>query len=136
MQLIFGHDAEVGAWAAQKIGIPLSPPFVAIGVADEKELRGAAIYNNWNGWQIEMSIYGPGCLTRGIIRSLLLAYPFDDIGAGRVTARTKRSNKAMQKLFPRLGFEMEGVLKRFYGPTKADDAFIYRLDRQAAERWR
>lgn len=136
MQLVFGHDAEVGAWAAEKIGIPLSPPFVAIGIADKGELKGAAIYNNWNRWQVEISLYAPGCFTRGNIRALMLAYPFDDLGAGRLTARTKRSNKTMQRLFPRLGFEMEGVLKRFYGPTKADDAFIYRLDRQAAERWR
>ena len=39
-------------------------------------------------------------------------------------------------LFPRLGFEFEGVLKRFYGPLKGDDAFVYRLDRKAAERWK
>ena len=136
MQLVFGHDAAVAAFAAERLALTISPPYVAIGVADETGLKGAAVYNNWNRWQIEISFYGPGCLTRPVIRSFLLAYPFDDLGAGRVTARTRRSNKTMQRLFPRLGFEMEGVLKRFYGPTKADDAFIYRLDRQAAERWR
>lgn len=136
MQLVFGHDAEVGAWAAEKLNIPLSPPYVAIGVADNGELKGAAVYNNWNRWQVELSFYGPGCINRQVIRAFLLAYPFDDLGAGRLTARTRRSNKLMQRLFPRFGFEMEGVLKRFYGPTKADDAFMYRLDRQAAERWR
>lgn len=136
MQLVFGHDAEVGAWAAEKLGMPLSPPYVAIGVADETGLIGAAVYNNWNRWQIEISFVGPGCMTRQVIRAFLLAYPFDNIGAGRLTTRTRRSNKTTQRLLPRLGFEMEGVLKRFYGPTKADDAFIYRLDRQAAEKWR
>lgn len=137
MRIVFGHDAEVGAWAADKLGISLNPPFVAMAIIDDaNQIRGANVFNNWNGFDIEISHYGPGTWTRPMIRAALLEYPFDQVGALRLTARTKRSNKTMCKLFPRLGFVYEATLKRHYGPSRGDDAILYRLDREAAEKWR
>jgi hypothetical protein len=136
MQLVFGHDAAVAAFAAEKLGLTISPPYVAIGVADEFGLKGAAVYNNWNRWQIEISFYGPGCLTRPVIRALFWGYPFNDLGAGRLTASTRRSNRLTRDLLPRLGFTQEAVLKRLYGPRRADDAFVFCMMREQAERWK
>jgi hypothetical protein len=137
MQLIFGQDAPVAAWAGDRLGLTFTPPFVALGIlSDDGELKGAAVFNQWNGWQIELSFYGPGCLTRPIIRALFWSYPFEQCGAGRLTASTRRSNKVTRGLLPRLGFTQEACLKRMYGPKRADDAFVFCMMRAQAERWK
>lgn len=134
MQLVFGHDKTIAEWAAHNLGIEISPPFVAIGVADGQGLRGGIVYNHYNRFDIEMSIYGPGCMTRGVIRSAL-AYPFDQLGVLRVSAQTRRDNKAMREILPRLGFKFEGVRERHYGPNRRDDAFLFGLMREH-NKWR
>jgi RimJ/RimL family protein N-acetyltransferase len=134
VQLVFGHDADIAQWAASNLGIEISPPFVAIGVADAAGLRGGIVYNNYNRHDIEMSIYGPGCMYRGVIRAAL-SYPFDQLGVLRVTAQTRRGNKLMRALLPRLGFELEGVKRRHFGPNRRDDAFVYGLLREQ-NKWR
>lgn len=128
---------EVGHWVAERLSIALHPPFVAIGLAsDAGEAKGGFVYNCYNHTNIEISYYGPGTLSRSVIRAAFWAYPFEQLGVLRLTASTKRSNKLVRKLLPRLGFEFEAVLKNYYGPTRNDDAMVFRLDRKAAERWK
>lgn len=134
-RLIFGHDAEVAAWVSEKVGYLISPPFVAIGATkDGQSLCGGAVFNNWNGANIEITLASDSALTRGTIRGVY-DYVFNQSKATRVTAHTRRSNKAMRELFPRLGFTFESVAKRFYGPRKADDAFVYALFPDNARKW-
>lgn len=135
MRLVLGRDAEVGAFASERLGVPIIPPFTSMGVVDDNEqLVGAIIYNGFNGANIEITIVGPGCLTRRFIRAAF-AYPFDQLGVLRLTGRTKRSNKTMCKLFPRLGFTFEATLKNYFGPTRGDDAVLYRMSRADAAKW-
>jgi hypothetical protein len=137
MQLVFGHDATIGAWAAERLGLTINPPFVALGIVDASgDLKGALIYHNWNGSDLEVTHYGPNCWTRSVVRAALWAYPFENVGANRLTARTRRTNRNVRQLLTRLGFVNEAVLKRYYGPARGDDAFVFRLDRAKAERWR
>jgi hypothetical protein len=131
---IFGHDQAVAEWAGQNLGAAVCPPFVAIGFAKEGRLAGACIFNGWNGANIDITIYGPGCLARSSIRTAY-RYCFNQIGAQRITARTRRSNRVMRELLPRLGFTQEFVMIKYYGPMRADDAFVYRLTRFNAQRW-
>ncbi len=134
MQLVFGHDAAIAEWASINLGITISPPYTAIGIVDEFGLRGGIVYNHFNKHDIEMSIYGPGCMHRGVIRAAL-SYPFDQLGVQRVSAQTRRDNKPMRAMLPRLGFEFEGVRKRHYGPNRRDDAFLFGLMREQ-NKWR
>jgi RimJ/RimL family protein N-acetyltransferase len=132
---VFGKDQLVAEFVSAGIGDHFSPPYVCIGFSkDAKTLCGGAIFNNWNGANIEISIYGPGALTRGAIR-VACRYAFGQSNATRMTAKTRRSNKRMQALLPRLGFTFEGVQKRFFGPDRADDALLYALFPQDAEKW-
>ena len=133
MQLVFGQDEQVASFVGLQLGMKFARPFVAIGVEVGGDLKGGAVYNQWNGWNIEVSIYGPGLASREIIKALIWGYPFNDIGAGRLTARTRRANKVVQKLLPRLGFTFEGMNKRYYGPARADDAMVFHLMREQAE---
>ena len=93
---------------------------------DDRLYCGGAVFNNWNGANIDLTIAMDAPPTRGIIRALQ-HYVFVQSGATRVSALTRRSNKRVQKLLPRLGFAFEGTRKRYFGPHRADDAFAYGL---------
>lgn len=135
MQFVFGQDAIVGAYAAERLGIPLEPPFTSIGVVtDGGSLVGAIIYNGYNGSNIEITVYAPRHLNRQVIRAAL-AYPFRQLGVLRLTGRTKRSNRAMCRIFPKVGFVYEATLKHYFGPSRGDDALLFRMTKAEAARW-
>jgi len=136
VRIILGQDEAVGRFAADRLGIPLEPPFTSMGIIDDisGELVGAIIYNRYNKYDIEISFYGPGAMHRRFIKAAF-EYPFTQLGVLRLTARTKRSNKVMCKLLPRLGFIYEATLKNHFGQTRGDDAVLYRLTRSEAARW-
>ena len=127
MRLIFNDDARVAGWVSERIGHPISPPYVAIGMTDDGRLYcGGAVFNCWNGANIELTIAMERPVTRGILRALY-HYVFIQSKATRLSAHTKRSNKKVARLLPKLGFQFEGVAKRYYGPNKPDDALCYAL---------
>ena len=127
IQLVFGQDDIVAGWVSKKIGALISPPFVAIGVTrDGTALCGGTVFHHWNGHNLEITLASDGAITRGTLRAIY-HYMFEQVDAGRVTARTRRSNKTMRDMLPRLGFQFEGVSRRYYGPNKADDAFVFVL---------
>jgi RimJ/RimL family protein N-acetyltransferase len=135
MRLILGQDEAVGAFAAERLGVSITPPFTSMGIVDDADqLIGAIIYNDYNGANIEITVHAPGCLNRRIIRAMA-AYPFEQLGVLRLTSRTKRSNRVMCKLFPRLGFVFEATLKHYFGPSRGDDAIVYRMTRAEADKW-
>lgn len=135
MRILLGHDRAVAEWAAKKMDATFHAPLTAIGfLRDDGTLSGAAIFNGWNRSNIDVTCYGPGCMTRQTIGAVY-RYAFDQLGANRVTARTARSNKRMQRLLPRIGFRWEGIAPRYYGAERANDAIVYRLFREDAEKW-
>jgi len=133
--IVYGQDALVGEWASKTLGREIVPPFVTMGFSrDGQNLHGAAVFNDWNGSNLEITIIGPGCLTRGNIRAVY-SYVFGQIRANRLTAKTARNNKRMLRLLPRLGFTWESVAKRYFGPEKRNDAIVFALFRENAEKW-
>jgi RimJ/RimL family protein N-acetyltransferase len=135
VRLVLGHDEAVGVFAAERLGVPIVPPFTSMGIVDDNDqLVGAIIYNGYNGANIEISFYGPGALQRRFIKAAF-AYPFDQLNVIRLTARTKRSNKTTCKLLPRLGFVYEATLKNYFGPSRGDDAVLFRMTRSEAAKW-
>lgn len=135
MQLIFGQDALVADWVGVNLGLTIVPPYTAIGgTLDGTSLAIGAVFNQWNGSNLEITLYGPGGLTRGSIRAIY-HYVFVQLGAERLSATTRRSNKLMCKKLHKLNFQFEGVSKRFFGPTPQDDAFRFVLFPTSAQRW-
>jgi hypothetical protein len=126
--LVFNEHDRVAGWVSEKIGAVIAPPYVAIGASKDggKTLCGGAVFNDWNNYNIEITLASDDCLTQGTIRGIY-HYLFEQSKAGRVTAHTRRSNKAMRDMLPRFGFEFESIAKRYYGPNKADDAFVFVL---------
>ena len=137
MHLVFGRDELVCQWVCERIGMQIAPPYTAIGgTRDRQSLCAGTVFNCWNGANIDITLATDGGLSRGAIRGIY-HYMFVQLGALRATAHTRRSNKKMRELLPRLGFtkEPEGVLRNFYGPHKADDAFVFALFPENARKW-
>lgn len=135
MRLVFGRDDEVAAWTSQHLGMAIHPPYTAMGVADlDGNLCGGAVFTDWNGSNIEIAICGPGAMKRGVVRAAF-SYVFLQVGASRLTAKTKRGNLLMRKMLPKFGFEFEATLKRYYGVQRENDALVFRLDPATALKW-
>jgi RimJ/RimL family protein N-acetyltransferase len=64
---------------------------------------------------VEVSYYGKGTMTPGIIKCIarILISTFK---VARVTVTVSRKNRRFMKALRKLGFGIEGVQRRFYGP--------------------
>lgn len=132
--LVFGQDELVARWMSEKSGVMFSPPYVAIGATqDQATLCAGVLFNNWNGVNLDISL-AADVLSRGAIRGVF-EYVFNQAGALRLTAITKRSNKTMREMLPRFGFRSEGVSARYFGSRRADDGFRFVLFREDARKW-
>lgn len=135
MTLVAGHDAEVARWAGEQLGVHFVQPFTALGVVTDKGLVGASVFNDYyRGGNVEWTYVGSGSLRPGMLRELA-SYCFVQLGASRVTAKTRRSNAVVRKLLPRAGFSFEMTQKRYFGPSKGDDALVYVLFKEDAGKW-
>ena len=132
MKLIFGHDEFIANAVGQALGVSIHPPYTAIGFADASEvIRGGAVFNNYNGSNIELTMFAPRAVTKGLIRAIV-HYVFVQLECNRLSARTKRSNKPAQVMLPKIGFKWEANLKAYYGKEKSNDAVLFCLDRKTA----
>lgn len=121
------HD-RVAQWVSEHVGAKMERPYVGLGISgdDGQTLCGGIIFNNWNGFNIDVTLALTEPLTRPIIQGVWY-YVFEQSKATRVTARTMRSNKKTRELLPRLGFKFEAVSPRWYGPDRKHDAFQFAL---------
>lgn len=136
MNLLFGQSEYVAAYVSAGLGITISGHYTAIGVlSTEGRLVGGIVFHGFNGSTIEMTAYCPNTMKRGVIRGIA-HYVFVQLGCNRMYARTRRSNKAMCKMFPKIGFSFKCVLEQHFGPKKSDDAVLYSISKDVAlKRW-
>lgn len=126
-------ERDVAPWVSEKLGVSIHPPYISFAVEDQfYTLRGGVILNDWNGANIEITLYCPGAYRRELAKQVF-EYVFRQLECKRLTARTRHDNKDMQKMLDQLGFEREGTMKNYFAPGV--DAHIYRLDPDRAERW-
>ena len=128
MIVIADRPEAVAAWVAGQLGIQLTLPLQAIGFAAENgRLLGGAVFTGFNGFNVDITIAGHGCMTRGNLQTVY-TYVFGQLGCERMTARVRRSNLPMRRLLethPWLGFRQEGMQRRYWGPTEHDDVIVY-----------
>ncbi len=136
MILVGGHDEAVAEWAGKRLGVKFVQPLSAFGIVDKDgNAVGAAIFSDfYAGGNIEWTHVGKGTLQRSVIRELV-RYAFETCNVSRVTSKTARRNLVVKRLLPKAGFLFECVQQRYFGPTKEDDAIVYALFRDQAERW-
>ena len=98
-------------WLEAALGDPVGTAQF-IGRAVGGELVAVVAFHNWTGENIEMSCASlPGGATRGFL-DVLFAYAFGQLGCVRCTARIHADNMTSMLLVHRLGFVLEGVLRK------------------------
>lgn len=116
-------DHHVAQWAWNTFAFVPAKFDKAIGIVENNELIAAAMFHAHNGFDVEVSYYGPRTMTLGIVRGLA-QYAVHELGVTRITARTSRSNKTMTRGIKKIGFEYEGIRHCGYGDQ---DAVMYGL---------
>jgi hypothetical protein len=113
--LLFDQDMAVWGWANKTYDLFPVQFYRAVGVVDAaaNQLVGAAIYQNYTGTNVDLSYYGQGTLTLGIVRSL--AKIAVHMGVARGTLVTSKRNKRFVRSLRKLGFELEGTQRCYYG---------------------
>lgn len=138
MKLITDAPEIVAQFVATGLQRTFHPPYTALGWViqngEKWTLVGGVVFNDYNGWNIEATIYWKGPMTRQPIVETL-RYVFEQCKCGRMTAKTAKGNKRMLKILPRLGFHVEAELPRFFGPLRAQNAVVFRMTRKDAEKW-
>lgn len=99
---------------------------VGIGWQKHGKIVAGVAYANWNGKNVETHIASDGSrnwLTRQYLYTIL-DYPYNQLGAKRITACIGEGNKASRKFVEHLGFSLEARLEKAH-PT--GDLLIYRM---------
>ena len=86
----------------------------AIGIVEEGTLIGGILLQSWNGFNVELSYYGLGTMTAGVIRCIAKIL-VSTLNPSRVTVTVNRKDRGMIRGLPKLGFVLEGTQRRFYG---------------------
>lgn len=137
MRIIYDEADRVRKFVQENLKVVISPPYTAIGFSrNGSGYCGGVVFNHFNLSNVDITLYAPGCFSRETIRAVY-AYAFKQVKVLRVTAMTRRSNHVMRQLLPRLGFsqEPEGMLPKYFGPSRSDDAFVFGLYAEQAEKW-
>jgi RimJ/RimL family protein N-acetyltransferase len=119
--LLIGEDEAVSAWAFSTFNIFKAPVNRSIGIVDDKgKLRGAILFQNFNGVNVEVSYYGPKTLTYGIVKCIA-RIAILEFNAGRLTAVTSKRNKSFMRGLLKIGFKYEGTQRCYYGHTDVNN---------------
>ena len=113
--LVLDDDVRVAAWVYSTYKMFPIPVNRAYGLVEtDGTLVGAALLQNYNGVNIELSYYGPWTLSLGLVREII-RLGVTEFNVGRATVLTSKKNKRLIKSLLRFGWRFEGVQRCFYG---------------------
>lgn len=99
---------------AERLGVAFVPPFTTMGIEVQGKLVGGCLFNNFNGYGIELTIVAPGSLSAGLFRAVF-SYVFNQLGCVRMTMTAQRRNARHVRIAERLGFTVEGIMRGHFG---------------------
>lgn len=105
---VLGTDKNWGEW------------FQCIGAERNGELEAVAVFNDYTGANIELTVASKGgrWASRGTIGAAM-RYAFDQLKVERITAHIRFSNRRAIRLAKGAGFQEEGVARRWFGDEDA-----------------
>ena len=120
------YDAEViGPWVAERAGLKWLPGrATAIGQMKDGQINAGVLYEDWNGANIVCHIAGEGDWANRRFLSVIYDYPFNYVGAKRITVSVKATNKKSIKLVEKMGFTLECTLAQ---ATPDGDMLLFRM---------
>lgn len=104
-------DERVARFVSERLGAALCPPFTAMGIERDGEIVAGAVFNQFEGPNVHVSIAGANW-TRAFIEAVG-AYVFGQLGCLRMTVTTEQEAVAGYAL--RLGGQVEGRMTDYYG---------------------
>jgi len=130
--IVIPDAPQVIGYVERTLDIKIAEPCHAFGyVTDEGKPLAAVVVNDYSGANCELTIVAErGGLIRPVLKHIC-AYTFNQLGCRRITVRTRKRNKPVQKLALKAGFKFEAVASDFYDD---DDAVVYRMKRDDC-RW-
>lgn len=117
MILDFSQKEEYPVWAAQKLKIDREyfGRCSTISVYNKTGLVAVVVYSSYNGVNCEATVAASSkWWLRKEVMSILMKYPFEQLGCTRITLLIKEFNDSVLGLAEKLGFRMEGRLRQFY----------------------
>lgn len=120
------YDAEViGPWVLDRAGgVWLPGRATAIGQMKDGQINAGVLYEDWNGANIFCHIAGVGNWANKRFLSVIYHYPFEYIGAKRITVAVKSNNVKSIKLVTKMGFTLESTLAQ---ATPDGDMLLFRM---------
>jgi len=116
--LLLNADALVAAWAFKEYNkVPMLVD-KAVGIIENNQIVGAALFHSYNTVNAEFSYYGKNTFTLGIIRGLA-RIALTELNLSRLTVIVPKRPSFLIKKLTKFGFRFEGVQRRYYGPTDA-----------------
>lgn len=112
--LLFDFDDQVVRYLFQAHGWRAFRYDKALGILVDGQLRGAILFHCFNGFNVELSYYGQGTMTAGVIRCIA-RYILGTFDPARLTVMTSKRNKRYIRAFQKLGFRLEGIQRCHYG---------------------
>ena len=104
-------DERVARFVSERSGAAFCPPFTAMGIERDGEIVAGALFNQFEGPNVHVTIAGTGW-TAGFVRAVG-QYVFEQLGCLRMTVTTEQEKVAGYAL--RLGGEVEGRMQDYYG---------------------
>lgn len=134
LALVFDQDDDVAAWVAERLPIRFTPeefgPCATIGMADKHgKLVAGCVYHRWRGFDCEVtfaSVTPRWTLKQNL--APLFHYPFVQRACRRITLIVGANNPAAFRTNLRIGFKLEGVVRRAYDGV--NDALILGMLRE------
>jgi hypothetical protein len=117
---VYGHDAEIAAWAFNEWGCRPFHVDMAVGIAsaDDGKLVGAFAFSGYNGNEAEVHYLGVGTLKRNIMREIFKV-AIQILNLHRLVVRTRKASVA--RGVKKLGAIYEGQQRCVYGPSDGDE---------------
>lgn len=129
MMLLRDEPEIVSAFVSGQTGDQYVDVLRALGIISrEGRIVGGVLLTNFTGYGVEMTLAGKGCISRSAWQAIG-DMAFGELGCQRISVTTRRSNKRVCKLAPRLKFKFEGVARKFYGK---EDGIVFSLLRDEA----
>jgi len=116
------RDREIGTWIAEKVDVEYDEGNVCFGVEQDSKLIGGAMFNDYNGSNIclHQRMDSPYGMTKQLLRAVF-EYAFVYLKVRRVTGVVLGKNQKAIDLNKKLGFEVEGVLRKYFLDDEGGD---------------
>lgn len=125
----------IANWHQTTGNVFVAPPYSAMcWTNDKNEIIASALFNDYNGFNIDAHICMPGTFSKQKIKDIF-NYVFVFLKCTRLTAKPKRSNQMVVKLIERLDFIPEATLNEYWGLGSENDALVYVFKSNNLETW-